>query len=123
MPGHRGAAVDRRAFLAAAGAVMALPGLSARAHAAAPSEPIVETAAGKLRGATVDGIASVLGVPYGAPTGGRNRFMPPQKPEPWAGVRDALAWAGHAPQAGPGPRRPEFATLSGAPDTVPQSED
>jgi para-nitrobenzyl esterase len=87
------------------------------------SEPIVEIASGKLRGALADGVASFLGVPYGAPTGGRNRFMPPQKPERWAGVRDALAWAGHAPQIAPGPRRPEFADLSGAPDPVPQSED
>jgi para-nitrobenzyl esterase len=110
--------LDRRTFLAATGVVMALP-----RFAQAAGEPIVDTTSGKLRGAVRDGIAEFKGVPYGAPTGGRNRFMPPQKPEPWSGVRDALDWAGHAPQAAPGPRRPEHATLSGAPDTVPESED
>ena len=63
------------------------------------------------------------GVPYGASTAGANRFMPPQKPKPWTGVRDATAWAGHAPQASPGSRRPELANLSGEPDKVPESED
>jgi para-nitrobenzyl esterase len=111
--------LGRRSFLVGAAAVI---GASAR-RATAAGEPIVETASGKLRGAVEDGIVHFLGVPYGAPTGGRNRFMPPQKPEPWGGVRDALVWAGHAPQAGPGPRRPELALLSGAPDTVPLSED
>src|SRR5258708_13309715 len=110
-------ALDRRGFLVAAGAVMALPSLAR----AATSEPIVETGAGKIRGAVVDGICAFKGVPYGAPTGGRNRFMPPQKPEPWAGVRDALDWSGHAPQANAGPRRPEHPTLSGQPDTVPET--
>ena len=119
MAARDGAAFGRRSFLVGTAAMI---GASAR-RAAASDEPVVETASGKLRGAVEDGIARFLGVPYGAPTGGRNRFMPPQKPEPWGGVRDALAWAGHAPQAGPGPRRPELAVLSGAPDLVPLSED
>jgi carboxylesterase type B len=66
--------------------------------------PIVETTAGKLRGTNADGIHAFKGIPYGAPTGGMNRFMPPQPPATWAGVREASAYRGHAPQL---PGRPE----------------
>src|SRR5215472_9644789 len=110
--------LDRRTFLAATGVVMALP-----RFAQAATEPVVETTSGRIRGAVRDGIAEFKGVPYGASTAGRNRFMPPQKPEPWSGVRDAQAWVGRAPQANPGPRRPEHATLSGQPDTTAETED
>jgi para-nitrobenzyl esterase len=100
-----------------------LTGLS-NARAVAASEPVAETASGKIRGLSVDGVNAFKGVPYGAPTGGRNRFMPPQKAEPWAGGRDALDWAGHAPQhPSPLKQRPELADLSGPRDTVPESED
>ena len=86
--------------------------------------PIVEIASGKLRGAVVDGVAAFRGVPYGASTAGANRFMPPRPVVPWSGVRDALDYAGQAPQArlGPAPRA-EMVNFSGPPDASPETED
>ena len=116
--------LDRRRFLvqsALAGAALLVP--CRRAWAAGAGEPVVDTTSGKIRGVRVDGIDAFKGIPYGASTAGANRFMPPQKPAPWGGVREALDWAGHAPQAFAGRRRPEVAHLSGVPDKVPVSED
>jgi para-nitrobenzyl esterase len=86
--------------------------------------PAVETAAGKLRGASVAGIHSFKGIPYAASPTGRNRFMPPQAAQPWAGVREALAYAGHAWQLPNRPkRRPVLETLLGPADATPEGED
>jgi para-nitrobenzyl esterase len=86
--------------------------------------PVVETAAGKLRGARNAGIHSFKGVPYGASTAGHNRFMPPRPPLAWAGVRDALAHGGRAWQLPDRPqRRAGLETLLGPADTMPAGED
>jgi para-nitrobenzyl esterase len=63
------------------------------------SDLVVETTAGKVRGASVDGINVFKGIPYGGTTAGKNRFMPPTKAAPWTGVRDALEWGHIAPQS------------------------
>ena len=60
---------------------------------------VVPTAYGKVRGAVVEGVNIFKGIPYGASTAGKNRFMPPVKPAPWAVTRDALAYGPTAPQA------------------------
>ena len=64
---------------------------------------IVETHLGKVRGTLADGVYAFKGVRYGAPTGGANRFMPPQPAQPWAGIQDALEFGNIAPQSNPTP--------------------
>ena len=41
---------------------------------------VAETTSGKIQGLVNAGIKQFRGVPYGASTGGANRFMPPEKP-------------------------------------------
>ncbi len=86
--------------------------------------PLIETPAGKLRGTVIDGILAFKSVPYAATTAGAARFLPPSPPQPWAGIRDAGEYTGHAPQIGLRPAsRPELADLYGIGDTSPPSED
>lgn len=99
---------SRRSFvgLSMAGGALAL----ARPLWGASIFPVVETSNGSLRGMQAGGIAKFLGIRYGAPTSGANRFMPPQPVEKWAGVRDALQYSETAPQV-PGDRRHAYADL------------
>jgi para-nitrobenzyl esterase len=94
-----------------------LGGLTAGAIAAAPAlagtaAPIVETASGKVRGRASGGVASFLGIPYGADTSGANRFLPPRPARPWAGVRDCLALGHQSPQLDPSTLQPPGTDLS-----------
>jgi para-nitrobenzyl esterase len=65
---------------------------------ASPKKNIVETESGKVFGFVSNGIYTFKGMPYGASTAGKNRFMAPSKPEPWPGVRSALYWGPVSPQ-------------------------
>src|SRR6476469_4083468 len=59
---------------------------------------VIQTRLGAVRGGTADGVHTFKGVPYAAPPFGANRLLPPQPPEPWDGVRDALAFGPKSPQ-------------------------
>ena len=59
---------------------------------------VTQTQYGKVQGYILDGVYTYLGIPYGAPTGGENRFMPPQKPASWEGIRPAMFYGNDAPQ-------------------------
>jgi para-nitrobenzyl esterase len=61
------------------------------------SEPIVQTAAGKLRGFYLDGTYIFRGVKYAD----AKRFLPPVPVQPWEGVRDALDYGYIAPLLDP----------------------
>ena len=55
------------------------------------AEPVVETEYGRVQGIVHGGVNTFLGIPYGAPTGGANRFKAPERPAAWSGVRDVSA--------------------------------
>ena len=59
---------------------------------------VANTEYGKIRGFVLRGINQFLGIPYGADTSGKNRFMPPVKPEPWKDIKPTVWWGNTAPQ-------------------------
>jgi para-nitrobenzyl esterase len=113
----------RRALKTAAAAAFVASPLSGLLQGArAQSDgPVVNTTAGPVRGA-MNGAAYVFkGVPYGAPTSGDGRFMPPRPPVPWTQPRSALAYGNRAPGLGYPPflMKEEGVDL----DTSPAGED
>ncbi|HJZ72561.1 MAG TPA: carboxylesterase family protein [Vicinamibacterales bacterium] len=70
----------------------------------------VETATGVVRGMANTGIKIFRGIPYGADTGGRNRFMPPRKPAPWTSARNCIGYGPISPQTASG-FRSDYAQL------------
>lgn len=106
--------IDRRTLLG--GVVTA--GFAVPVARAAAVAPVVETTLGKVRGRRDSGVEVYRGIPYAASTGGQNRFLPPQPPVPWAGIREADRFGASAPQALiPFPERQALAEIQ------PTSED
>jgi len=93
--------MNRRSFLWSA-SVAVLSTASLRAQDS--KSVIAETTFGKVRGIDNQGIKTFKGIPYGASTAGKNRFMPPVDPAKWTGVRDALEFGHSAPQRDPSAR-------------------
>ena len=59
---------------------------------------ITQTQYGQVQGYILDDVYTYLGIPYGASTAGENRFMPPQEPASWEGIRPAMFYGNDAPQ-------------------------
>jgi len=102
---------DRRTFIGAGAAAtaLALGGVPLKIlgqdRRLATTGGTVKTRSGSVRGLLKDGVQQFWCVPYGAPTGGANRFMPPQKPASWSGVKDLFEITFGAPLA-PGAEEP-----------------
>ncbi|MFD2873286.1 carboxylesterase/lipase family protein [Mucilaginibacter ximonensis] len=108
----------RRQFLQKAGLLTTVAGLSYVAPAAATTtsaqktekaeeggkvfasanNAVADTRYGKVRGYTRNQILTFKGIPYGAPTGGDNRFMPPERPKKWKDIRNCLVYGPICPQ-------------------------
>jgi para-nitrobenzyl esterase len=83
-------------------------------------DAIVEISTGKVRGTASDAVHAFKGIPYGASTGGANRFQRAQPVQPWTGVRDAIEYGPRAPQNERAAAAPHLAWIR---DTRAHSED
>ncbi len=95
----------RRSWLKTAGVLVFGPPAPAAPAAtegdtliASRAAAVMETDSGKVRGYIRRGVYTFRGIPYGAPTSGKRRFLPPAKPKPWKGVRSSLTYGYVSPQ-------------------------
>ncbi|MCC7043890.1 MAG: carboxylesterase family protein [Acidobacteria bacterium] len=89
--------MSRRQLLSTAAIAFGSPWLLVRGVAAAQAV-VVEVENGRLQGLREGDDVRFRGIPYGADTGGRNRFMAPHPVVNWTGVRDALDYGDRCPQ-------------------------
>src|ERR1700733_9162968 len=65
---------------------------------------VVPTTYGKLRGYIHNGIYTFKGIPYAT----ARRFMAPQKPTPWEGIRSSMTYGPTCPTLQQVPMKDEF---------------
>jgi para-nitrobenzyl esterase len=63
-----------------------------------PKNAVAKTQYGKVRGFVDGGVFTFKGIPYGAPTGGENRWLPAKPPKPWDDEYPALIYGDNCPQ-------------------------
>lgn len=73
---------------------------------------IANTQFGQVKGFILHGVYTYLGIPYGAPTSGENRFMAPKAPEKWEGVLPTVFYGDSAPQETKGKYTNSYSTFS-----------
>jgi para-nitrobenzyl esterase len=95
---------------ALASAGIALPGeaqaadsIKTAAHTApgnctTPKSAVAKTQYGKVRGFVDGGVVTFKGIPYGATTGGENRWLPAKPCKPWSDEYPALIYGDNCPQ-------------------------
>jgi para-nitrobenzyl esterase len=98
----------RRALLSATAGMAAVTGVASGADGKAvrsaggscttPRSAIAKTQYGKVRGYVDDGVFTFKGVPYGANTGGPNRWLPAKPPKSWDGELPTLIYGANCPQ-------------------------
>ena len=77
-----------------------------------PSDAVVATRSGRVRGYRFGPVLSFKGIPYAATSGGAARFLPPQPVSPWEATFPALAYGPTCPQGENGQwKLPEFKFL------------
>jgi len=64
-----------------------------------PRSAVATTQYGKVRGFISGDVFTFKGVPYGANTGGENRWLPAKPPKSWDGEYPALIYGPNCPQS------------------------
>jgi para-nitrobenzyl esterase len=82
--------------------------------------PVAATTSGQVRGRVRRGVCQFRGIPFGGPTGGRQRFRPPGPVRPWTGIRDATTFGPAFPQP---MADPDYLASFGAAPITTMSED
>ncbi|MDP9083272.1 MAG: carboxylesterase family protein, partial [Pseudomonadota bacterium] len=111
--------INRRSVIVGAAAFTTSALVGSAGALAGEAGPEATTKYGRIRG-YYDGPVKVFkGVPYGAPTGGAKRWLPPQPPVPWSGVKETISAGPMSPQNRGSPLAEEAAMSQ----TGPQSEE
>lgn len=98
----------RRALLSATAGIATVTGTASRSDAktapsagascSTPRTAVAKTQYGRVRGYIDNGVFTFKGVPYGANTGGENRWLPAKPPATWDGELPTLIYGANCPQ-------------------------
>ena len=112
MTTNSGATLNRRMLMAGGMTLFGAAAAAAPAWAVKEADlfPVADTQYGKIRGISWTGVHAFKGVPYGASTSGKNRWMPPKAPASWKGEKECFDYGMISPQVTTD-RRSEYSSL------------